>query len=374
VTGRPMRYRLNPHRLRAVVPRPPRDAVRAFHRALPGYAPTPLRTLPGLAAALGLGALQVKDESGRLGLGAFKALGATWALHRLRERGAQFDTVSTATDGNHGRAVAWTARQLGLRAVIFMTTHTAPARVAAVRAERAEVVLVDGTYDDAVRLCAARSGRAGWQVVADVGYDAYLEVPRWITEGYGTLLDEAAEQRRASGLSEPDVVLVQAGVGGLAAAVVEHFLARERQPVIIAVEPVDADPLLESALTPDARPAPSTGHQRSFMACLNAGEVSRAAWAVLRTGVDLFISIEDRYAMDAMRRLAHPAGDDPRLVAGEAGAAGLAGLLALLDAPALAPARDAAGLTERSTVMLFVTEGATDPATWTRVTGLDGLP
>jgi diaminopropionate ammonia-lyase len=369
-----MRYRINPFRDRGAHPAPPRDRIRAFHRSLPGYQPTPLHHLPALAAELGLAMVQVKDESQRYGLPSFKVLGAAWAVHRLRETGARLGTLATATDGNHGRAVAWIARQLGARAVIFMTADTTPARIAAIRDEGADVVVVEGTYDDAVRACAEQSAASGWQVVADVGYGEYREIPRWITEGYSTMLEEAAEQRTLAGWPEPDVVLVQAGVGGLAAAVVEHFGARTPQPVIVVVEPTEADALLESALTPEGRPAPSSGTQRSFMACLNAGTVSLTAWPILRRGVDVFVTVTDDYAREAMRRFARPSGNDPPILAGEAGAAGLAGLLALLREPGLLPAREAAGLSARSTVFLLVTEGATDPVTWTAVTECDLPP
>jgi diaminopropionate ammonia-lyase len=368
-----MRFRVNPFRRRVPGKTPPVESVRSFHQGLPGYRPTPLLTLPGLAARLGVGALQVKDESSRFGLGAFKGLGTSWAVHRLRAKGLEFDTVSSATDGNHGRALAWTARSVGVRAVIFMTAHSAPPRIEAIRAEGAEVVLVDGTYDDAVRECATRSAASGWQVVADVGYPGYLEIPGWIAEGYGTLLLEYEDQRRVEGLAEADLVLVQAGVGGLLSAVVGHFGQFARQPRLVAVEPVEADALLESALTPDATPAPSSGSQRSLMACLNCGAVSLTAWPAVREGTDLFLSIEDGYAERAMRLLAWPEAGDPRIVAGESGAAGLAGLLALKEHPGFAAPREAAGLSASSVVLLINTEGATDPASWQRIVG-DAAP
>jgi diaminopropionate ammonia-lyase len=316
-----------------------------------------------------VGRIYLKDESHRFGLQAFKALGASWAMHRLQREGRLTGTVSSATDGNHGRAVAWAARRLGLQAKIFMTTHSSARRIDAIRAEGAEVLLVDGTYDDAVRICAERSGVEGWQVVADVGYEGYLEIPAWITEGYGTLLDEVDEQLAGRTLPDPDVVIIQAGVGGMAAAVVQHYSTRATQPMVAVVEPVDADPLLESALTPAGEPAPSRGRQRSIMACLNCGEVSLTAWPVLRRGVDVFFSIEDRYAEAAMRRLAFPQGGDPRIVAGESGAGGPGGLLALMADERLAGARQALGLGRDRTVLLFSTEGAVDPEAYSRIVG-----
>ena len=367
MTGRPMRFRINPFRVRAAVPQPSRAPIREFHRSLPGYQPTPLLELRQLAGSLGLASILVKDEGHRFGLKAFKGLGASWAIHRLRAVGGPLVTVSSATEGNHGRAVAWTARQLGLRAVIFMTRHASPARIQAIRSEGALVELVDGNYEDAVRACAERSAAEGWQVVADVGYDGYLEIPRWITAGYSTILGEFEEQRAAGQLPEPEVVVAQAGVGGFAAAVVEHFLQRPRQPRIVIVEPSDADPLLESALSPDGRPAPSKGSQGSLMAGLNCSTVSLSAWPVLRTGVDVFLSIQDHWALDAMRRYAHPAPGDPPVVAGESGAAGLAGLLALMEHEPFALARAHLGLGPTTTVLLVVTEADTDPEAWRRI-------
>ena len=366
-----MRFRVNPFRsTESGTPRD-RNAIRRFHESLPGYRPTPLVRLPALARATGMQSLYLKDESSRFGLDAFKGLGASWAMHLLLEARAGLRTVSSATDGNHGRAVAWTARRLGLEAVIFMTAHSAPARIEAIRREGAEVVLVDGTYDDAVRICAERSAAEGWQVVADVGYPGYLEIPEWIADGYETLFAETTEQLVERQWPWPDVVVLQAGVGGFAAAGVRHLRSRPHPPRIAVVEPVDADPLLTSALTDDGSPAVSGGGQQSIMACLNCGTVSLSAWPVLRAGVDVFFSISDEWAAEAMRCLGRGAAGDPRVTAGESGSAGLAGLLALMAGPELAGAREALGLGPSTTVLLVNTEGATDPVSYRRIVGSD---
>jgi diaminopropionate ammonia-lyase len=368
MSDRPMRFRINRFRDRSVVPQSGREAIRAFHASLPGYSPTPLISLPGLAHSLGLGAVLLKDEGQRFGLKAFKSLGASWAVHRLRQSGVTLSTVSAATEGNHGRAVAWTARQLGLRAVIFMTNRASPLRVAAIAGEGAEVCLVDGTYEDAVTTCAEQSALHGWQVVADVGYDDYLEIPRWITAGYSTIFGECAEQLESQGLPEPDVIIVQAGVGGFAAAAAEYVRQQSRQPKLVIVEPVEADPLLESASSPDGVPTDSSGAQQTLMAGLNCSRLSLSAWPVLKQGVDLFLTIRDDWAIDAMRRLAHPVPGDGSVVAGESGAAGLAGLLALMEHPPFLPAREHLGLGPGSTILLMVTEADTDPVSWRRLT------
>lgn len=364
-----MSARVNPFFTPGVFPHPPRDDVRAFHRSLPRYALTPLVDLPGLAASLGLGAVYLKDEGQRLGLQAFKVLGASWALHRICGGGSGPMTVSTATDGNHGRAVAWAARQLGLPAVIFIPAHAAPARVAKIRREGARVELVEGTYDDAVRRCADESGRNGWQVVADVGYEGYLDIPNRIVEGYATLFQEVDEQLEASARPAPDLVVVQAGVGSLLHAAVDHYRARREQPTLVAVEPVQSDPLFASISTEDGRPARSRGRQDSIMAGLNCGSVSLAAWPTVRRGVDLFMTVSDRFAADAVRRLARPPTVDPPVVAGESGAAGLAGVLALLEDPGLHAALEFLRLGPATRLLVLNTEGATDPDGYGRVVG-----
>lgn len=363
-----MRYAIN--RFRVPDGLAPNDDLRSFHRTLPGYAPTPLWSLTGLASALGVRSIHLKDESHRLGLQAFKGLGASWALHRLQREGRlTTGRVATASEGNHGRGVAWAARQLGLSATVFMPARTAPARIAAIEGEGATVMLVDGSYDDAVRACAARSEQEGWQVVADVAYAGYTEIPEWIVEGYGTIFAEVDDQLRAGGHAEPTVVIIQAGVGGIAAAAVRHYTAREEQPSLAVVEPEEAAPLLASAMTPDGTPAPASGRLQTIMSCLNCGTVSLTAWPVVRRGADIFFTIEDSHAASAMRRLAHPEPGDPRVVAGQSGAAGLGGLLALCSEPALAGARETLGLDATARVLLVSTEGAIDPVGWEQIVG-----
>lgn len=286
-------------------------AALAFHRALPGYAPTPLVDCQALAASLGLRSLHVKDESRRFGLNSFKALGASYAMHRISA-----SIFSAATAGNHGRAVAWSARRLGCRAKIFVPALTTPARIEAIRQEGANVRVVDGSYEDAVHLCDRESREHGWQVISDVGYAGYMKIPKWVVEGYETLFLEIEEQRD----HQPDVVFIQAGVGGLLSAAADHF----RGIQIVSVEPESADCLLESITA--GEPCVSKGAQNSIMAGLNCSEVSLTAWPSIRRGVNLFIAIEDRRTIEAMSLLAE-AGID----SGESGAAGLAGLLALRD-------------------------------------------
>src|SRR5580698_3735071 len=189
----------------------PSSAAREFHRSLPGYAPSPLADCQRLADSLGVRSLHVKDESHRFGLNAFKALGASFAMHCVGRPGAIF---SAATAGNHGRAVAWSARRLGCSARIFVPAITVAARIDAIRNEGADVFVVDGSYEDAVHQCDRQSREHGWQVISDVGYEGYMEIPKWVVEGYETLFLEYELQRDQA----PDVIFIQAGVGGLLCA------------------------------------------------------------------------------------------------------------------------------------------------------------
>ncbi|HEV1284618.1 MAG TPA: pyridoxal-phosphate dependent enzyme [Bryobacteraceae bacterium] len=309
-----MRFVRNPFRQPALFPAPSNSA-REFHRTLDGYAPTPLVDCQPLADSLALRSLHVKDESHRFGLNSFKALGASFAMQRLARPGTIF---SAATAGNHGRAVAWSARRLGCSAKIFVPSITIPARIENIRREGADVRIVDGSYEDAVRLGDAESRERGWQVISDTGYEGYLEIPEWVVEGYQTLFLESD--------CTPDAVFIQSGVGGLLSAAVDHFRSREPSPTIVCVEPEVADGLLESISSPSGEPCSSKGPQNSIMAGLNCREVSLTAWPSIKRGVDIFVAIEDFRTLDAMRLLS-AAGID----SGESGAAGLAGLVALRD-------------------------------------------
>jgi diaminopropionate ammonia-lyase len=345
-----------------LLPPAPADA-RGFHQSLPAYAPTPLVRLDGLGRELGVSGLYLKDESTRFGLNAFKVLGTSYAMHRfLRDRPSdRAITFATATDGNHGRAVAWTARQLGHRAIVFVPENTVRARINAIANEGAEVVVVDGTYDDAVDRAAREAQANGWQVLSDTGYPGYLEIPDWIMEGYTTLFEEAIDQMRAAGARDPDVVFLQAGVGGLACAGVRVFRRRHapHRPTLIVVEPADADCLFESISSLDGSIREGRGSQHSIMAGLNCGRPSLAAWPLLRAGIDAFVAIGDDSAEDAVRRLARAG-----VTAGESGAAGLAGLVAVAAQPDV---RRDLGIAADATVLVISTEGATDPANWTRI-------
>jgi diaminopropionate ammonia-lyase len=329
----------------ADVPTPAGAEVRAFHRGLAGYAPTPVRALDGIARELGLGAVGMKDESDRLGLPAFKVLGASWAVERaLREAGAPVRELVAASAGNHGRAVARVAAMRGLACRVFLPARSARARREAIAGEGAQVVVVDGTYEEAVAAAAAAGARPGVLEVADVGASGPA---RWVVDGYSTLFAELAGEADAS-----TVLLVPIGVGSLGAAAA-RFGAAAGIPVI-GVEPVTAACLAASVVAGAPTAVPTPG---SAMAGLDCAEVSEAAWPELRAGIAGVVTVSDAEARAAMAELAalgHAIGD--------CGAAPLAALRALATEAACAELREAVGgLGAATRVLLIATEGVTDP-------------
>ena len=336
--------------------------------------PTPLVALPGLAARLGLGALWVKDETQRFDLPAFKSLGVEFAVHELAARGtlAGVTTLVCASAGNHGRAVARAARHAGLGARVFLDRDVSAARVEAIRSEAAEVVRVDGTYDDAVRLAADDAARTGALVVSDTSWPGYTQIPRDIMLGYTRVMDEAAAAWAGQG--PPDLMIVQAGVGGLLAAVASWSARHlgDTRPALVAVEPALAACVQASARA--GAPAVVDGPLTTIMAGLRCGEVSPLAFEVLAELVDGYIAVEDHWCRAAMRRFAHPEPGDPAMVVGTSGAAGLA---ALLSATESAEARALFGTCAPRAaprVLLIATEGLTEPDLWRDVTGHTLVP
>ena len=320
----------------------------------PDYAPTPLHDLANIAAGAGLTVLRLKDESGRFGLGSFKALGGAYAVANVvraeRTRGvAEPITVTCATDGNHGRAVAWGAQRCGCRCVIFVHATVSQGRVDAIARYGAEVRRVSGTYDDAVRECAKQAKEKGWCIVSDTSWAGYTDVPRDIMQGYRLMADEAADQWDGP---PPTHVFVQGGVGGVAAAVSVHCRARfDPAPALIVVEPDRAACLLASAELGEATSI--AGDLDTIMAGLACGEPSLLAWQELDRAATAFMAVPDEAAIACMRLLAGQG-----IVSGESGVAGLAGCLLAAADPA---ARETLGL-DGARVLAFSTEGATDPA------------
>lgn len=359
--------------------------AQAVITAWPGYAVTPLCALPGLARTAGVASIHYKDEGSRFGLGSFKALGGAYAVVRLlcRELGQRLGrpvshaelqsdpalrqacadiTVTCATDGNHGRSVAWGAQMLGCRCVIYIHATVSEGRKQAIARYDAQVVRTSGNYDEAVQQADHDAKTHGWFVISDTSYPGYMDVPRDVMQGYQLMVHEAV-----SALPQwPTHVLVQAGVGGFAAAVCAYFWERhaEQRPVFVVVEPERADCLLQSARAGEV--VAVKGDLDTLMAGLACGEVSLLAWQVLASGANAFCTIPDAAAVDAMRLLASPQPGDATIVAGESAVAGLAALLLMAQDSA---ARAALGLTSDSRVLLFGSEGDTDPALYQQLVG-----
>ncbi len=334
--------------------------VRAFFEARPQLAPTPLHHLPALARALGVGQVLVKDETGRFGLNAFKLLGARFAIETLRAEGTlpPGHTVVCASEGNHGRAVARAAREAGCAARVYMAADAAQSRVDAIAGEGATVIRVDGSYDDAVRMLSADADANGWTIVSDTSWDDYERIPRLIMLGYTHMMDEIAEPA--------DVVFVQGGVGGLLCGIASWCAFHAPQRKVVSVEPTTAACLLASARA--GRPTAVAGPLATTMAGLRNREVSPLAFASVLHTVAAYLAIDDTWAHEAMRTLAHPTGDDPAVAAGASGSAALGGLLAVCREPALQTVRERLGIGPATRVLVLVSEGVTDPALWAAVT------
>jgi diaminopropionate ammonia-lyase len=336
-------------------------AVDEFYQSRAALTPTPLHTLPSLAATLGVGSVELKDESGRFGLSAFKSLGAFYTMHRLGRPALEAGVVC-ATAGNHGRAVARGARDLEVRCTVFVPAISPDAadeeravrdsRVDGMRSDGAEVIDVAGAYEAAVQRAAAFAASSGAMVISDTSWPGYEDIPRDIMAGYTRLFTEAAAQWR----TPPGLVVVQAGVGGLlcAAASWLAFRCGPDRPFLIGCEPDGAACLLESAR---AGRAVRLSSARTMMAGLRCAEPSHAAWPTVRDGVDAFVAIPDTRAREAMHRLARVDGGETPIAAGPSGACGIAALMALASEPILRDVRDACSLGPSTRVLAVVTEG-----------------
>ena len=358
-------------------PIPPLDAgVRAFHRRLGLAQPSPLHELPDLAPVAGVGRLFVKDESDRLGLPAFKILGASWAAYRalvdrlghepewadLTELSSALEplrpmALTTATDGNHGRAVASFARRVGLDARIFVPAGTSPRRIEAIRGEGAACTEIDGDYDDAVARAAAEADDR-CIVVSDTSWEGYTEIPSRVIEGYATIFAEMDEQLSAAGVDRPDAVLVPIGVGALAAAAARHYRPgrSDGPPTLVGVEPDTADCVMASIRA--GHPVEVPGPHPSIMAGLNCGTPSPLAWPLMRDGFEWFCAVGDEVAIAGMRGLA-----EAGVVSGETGGATLGTVLAL------GAATTDLRFDPRAVVVAISTEGATDPVRYAELVG-----
>jgi diaminopropionate ammonia-lyase len=359
-----------------------RDVINSWE----GYEPTKLRLLGGLAKENRVDQIYYKDEGTRFGLGSFKALGGAYAVLRLLAReipeltgrkpsdaeigsgqctdAAGNITVVTATDGNHGRSVAWAAQMFGCQCVIYIHAEVSVGREQAMESFGARIVRIDGNYDDSVRQAAEDAETNNWFVVSDTSYDGYTELPGHVMEGYTVMTAEIVDQLPVgTALSH---VFVQGGVGGLAGAVCSHFwqLMGVERPRFIVVEPDRADCLFQSAK--NGKPTEVSITEETIMAGLSCGEISQLSWEILRVGTDDFLTISDSLVAPVMRLLAEGTGSDAPIVAGESAVAGLAALIA---ARSNAHLSTALGLDENSRVLIIGTEGATDPEIYRSIVG-----
>jgi len=369
-----------------------------FHDSFPQYAATPLAALSSLSRELGIGGLFVKDESCRFGLNAFKVLGGSYAiarhvaqvLHRdISETGYPFltspefrdtfgnATFFTATDGNHGRGVAWTATQLGQKSVVYMPKGVAKIRFDNIAAEGACVTIKDANYDECVRIAAREADKTpGGVVVQDTTWDGYEEIPSWIMQGYGTMAAEAVEQLRILGVNRPTHIFVQAGVGSLAASMLGYFanLLPKNIPTAVILEADAADPIYRSAAAMDGRCRIVEGELKTIMAGLACGEPNPIAWDILKNDASFFVSCPDWVTAYGMRVLGAPLKGDPLVISGESGAVGVGFIAAIMKDARYGQIRKAIGLNRHSIVLLFSTEGDTDPENYRRILWEGTLP
>lgn len=358
--------------------------AKAFHESFPEYSRTPLRDLKQLAKHLGVAGVYVKDESYRFGLNAFKVLGGSFAIanylaKRLGKDISQLDykalisdetreklgeiTFATTTDGNHGRGVAWTANRLKQKSVVYMPKGSSITRLNNIKAEGADAYITELNYDDAVRLTAEHAQKYGWVVVQDTAWDGYEEIPTWIMQGYGTMAAEALEQLQELQIDKPTHIFIQAGVGSLAGAVQGYFASvfGEDRPKTIVVESNQADCLYQSVMANDGQPHSVAGDLNTIMAGLACGEANTISWGVLRDYSEMFVSCPDWVAARGMRILGSPLEEDCRVVSGESGAVTTGLLATIMTDKKMEEIKAALGLDEKSKILVFSTEGDTDP-------------
>lgn len=354
--------------------------VRNFHKSFPVYSQTPLAHMPKTAKVLGLGDVYVKDESYRFNLNAFKVLGGSYSIgkyiaQRLGRDISEMDynslisedvkkelgelTFVTATDGNHGRGVAWTANVLKQKSVVYMPKGSAIERLENIKAEGAEASITDMNYDEAVRLANSKAEELGWVMVQDTAWDGYEEIPTWIMQGYMTMGLEAYEQL---GEKIPTHIFLQAGVGSLAGAICGFFseVYKDNKPTIVIVEPDKADCIFQTAEAADGKLRFVTGDMNTIMAGLACGEPNTIGWEVLRDHADYYISCPDYTAAKGMRILGNPVKGDDRVISGESGASTFGCVSEIMMNPEYKAIREQLKLDENSTVLFFSTEGDTD--------------
>ncbi|MGO0903818.1 diaminopropionate ammonia-lyase [Clostridioides difficile] len=366
------------------------EKIRNFHKSFSEYKVTPLHSLSELANELGVSNIWLKDESYRFGLNAFKSLGGSYAVGKYIAKKLNMDisnlsfemlnsknikeklgdlTFVTATDGNHGRGIAWFANQIGQKSVVFMPKGSSEIRLNNIRKEGAEASITDLNYDDAVRLATKYADENNGVIIQDTAWDGYEEIPTWIMQGYVTLIDEAIEQINSLDNGMPTHVFLQAGVGSFAGTVqgyLEYVFGNNR-PITTIVEPNEAACIFKSAEINDQKPHAVTGFMETIMAGLNCGEPNTIGWNILRDYSDMYISCPDYVAARAMRILANPLKGDPKVVSGESGAVGLGILSLILEEDGLKEIAEKLNINKDSKILVISTEGDTDPENYKRI-------
>ena len=367
--------------------------VQKFHSSFPEYQPTPLADLKELAKAWGVASIHVKDESYRFGLNAFKVLGGSYcvASYIAKQLGIpvaelSYDLITspqvmeklgqitfvTATDGNHGRGIAWTANRLGHKSVVYMPSGSALERLNNIKACGADAMITDLNYDDAVRYAGEMAEKNGWVLVQDTAWEGYEEIPTWIMQGYTTLAYEAVEQLQGE---VPTHIFLQAGVGAMSGAMTGFFTDTYRggqKPIITIVEPDQADCIYRTAKANDGKLHNVEGSMDTIMAGLACGEPCTIGWQMLGDHADYFVSMPDSVAAKGMRVLGNPLGSDPKVISGESGAASFGFVATVLSDPALKDMKEMLGLNENSRILCISTEGDTDKENYRRIVW-DGL-
>ena len=331
-----------------------------FHKSLDNYNSSPLVNLKSLSKKLKINNLFVKDESNRFGLNAFKVLGASYAIYHILKDEPNISVFCSATDGNHGRALAWSANNQNKKCVVYVPENTTDLRIDAIINEGAEVYKLQMNYEKTCDYAKEMSQKHGWTLVQDTSWDNYEEIPSLIMSGYLTHFIEIENQLQSIYNSEIDIIFLQCGVGSWAASCIWYFLNNYtgKTPKIVLVEPVESAGVFES-FEKGARISPK-GNFNTIMAGLNCGIPSKNAWDIIKSGCDASIIISDDYVIKATREYYYPRDNDQRIISGESGAAGLAGLLRCISDPDLNKLREHINLNSKSNILLFNTEGATD--------------
>ncbi|BDR71321.1 PLP-dependent lyase/thiolase [Clostridium tetani] len=366
------------------------NKVRNFHRSFPEYEVTPLHKLDNLAKHLGVKDIFLKDESYRFGLNAFKVLGGAYAIGKYLAKKLDIDTSEisfeklkskevkeklgditfvTATDGNHGRGVAWAANRLRQKSIVYMPKGSSQIRLENIRKEGAEATIIDGNYDDAVRLADKMAKKYGWIVIQDTAWEGYEDIPTWIMQGYGTLIHESIEQLERSGINNVTHVFLQAGVGSFASAIQGYLASKfgEERPITVIVEPDDAACIYKSAKVNDGKLHIVTGDMPTIMAGLACGEPNSIGWEILRDYSDGYLSCPDYVSARGMRILASPLRGDNQIISGESGAVGVGVISLLMERDYYKELREKLDLNKNSRVLLISTEGDTDPGKYRNI-------